>query len=77
MREMSTAYRTFGATTLEVAVWKSEKQMVNSTYINCRKMGNLFKVCWLDFGVSDAEHASSTSSELVGFILDSLFCRSE
>jgi len=46
-------------------------------YMNYRKMGNLFQVCWMDFGVSGAEHAGPTSSELVGFILDSLFCRSE
>jgi hypothetical protein len=77
MREMSTAHRTFGGTTSEVAVWKSEKQVVNSTYMNCRKVGNLFQVCWKDFGANGAEHSSSTSSDLVGFILDSLFCRSE
>jgi len=77
MREMSTAYRTFGETTSEVAMWKSEKLVVNSTYMNCRKMGNLFQVCCLDFGASGAEHAGSTSIELAGFILDSLFCRSE
>ena len=77
MREMSAACRTFGTTTSEVAVWKSEKQVVNGTYMNCRKVGNLFQVFWMDFGASGAEHASSTSSELVDFILDSLFCRSE
>ena len=27
MREMSTVYRTFGETTSEVAVWKSEMQL--------------------------------------------------
>jgi len=45
--------------------------------MNCRKVGNLFKVCWMDFGASGAEHAGSTSSEVVGFISDSVFCRSE
>ena len=77
MREMGTAYRTLGETPSEVAVWKSEKQVVSSTYMNCRKMSNLFQECWIDFGASGAEHEGSTSSELVGFILDSLFCRSE
>ena len=40
-------------------------------------MGNLFKVCRMDFGASGAEHGGSMSSELVGFISDSMFCRSE
>ena len=31
----------------------------------------------MDFGASGAEHAGSTSSELAGFILDLLLCRSE
>jgi hypothetical protein len=74
MMEMNAAYRTFGETTSEVAVWNFEKQVVNSTYVNCRKMGTLFQVCWMDFGANGAEHAGSTSS---GVILDSLFCRSE
>jgi len=50
MREMSTAYRTFGETTSEMAVWKSEKQVVNSTYMNCMKMGNLLQVYLMFIG---------------------------